>query len=238
MADSDADHAVTARSRGNTRHAQSAWISTAWRGLPPRSDSASRRRSLLASRAGPAASAEQRQTRRAYDIVCCVTTEDRCGRRGGTAQAFPSRHPIRRFCAERGDDCDRLAARAAYDTTTVERLAGLPPGPRDARRLPVAPHRADAVAFPRRIVNVHHSDLRLRDRPGARFPGLRAVRDAILAGERATRGHRAPRHPRTRRRGRPCCVRGRFRCRRSWLDAVARGATDVLRRTATRIRSG
>jgi folate-dependent phosphoribosylglycinamide formyltransferase PurN len=43
-------------------------------------------------------------------------------------------------------------------------------------------------AFPRRILNVHHSDLAQRDASGAvRYPGLRAVRDAIVAGEPETR---------------------------------------------------
>ena len=43
-------------------------------------------------------------------------------------------------------------------------------------------------AFDGRIINVHHSDLLRRTPEGrARYPGLRAVRDAIRAGERETR---------------------------------------------------
>jgi phosphoribosylglycinamide formyltransferase-1 len=43
-------------------------------------------------------------------------------------------------------------------------------------------------AFPGRIVNVHHSDLVSQDREGRpRYPGLRAVHAALLAGERETR---------------------------------------------------
>jgi hypothetical protein len=42
--------------------------------------------------------------------------------------------------------------------------------------------------FDGRIVNVHHSDLMQRNGSGQpRYPGLRAVRDAILAGEPHTR---------------------------------------------------
>jgi hypothetical protein len=42
--------------------------------------------------------------------------------------------------------------------------------------------------FRHRIINVHHSDLIQRDKAGrARLTGLRAVRDAIFAGERETR---------------------------------------------------
>jgi folate-dependent phosphoribosylglycinamide formyltransferase PurN len=43
-------------------------------------------------------------------------------------------------------------------------------------------------AYDGAIVNVHHADLALRDgRGGPRYPGLRAVRDAIAAGETETR---------------------------------------------------
>lgn len=43
-------------------------------------------------------------------------------------------------------------------------------------------------AYPGRIVNVHDSDLTLRDdRGGPRYPGLHATRDAIIAGEHETR---------------------------------------------------
>ncbi len=42
--------------------------------------------------------------------------------------------------------------------------------------------------FPNRILNLHFSDLTLRTIQGApRFPGLRAVRDALAAGCRETR---------------------------------------------------
>ena len=69
-------------------------------------------------------------------------------------------------------------------------------------------------AFENRIVNVHHADLRLRTASGAvRYPGLRAVRDAILAGEAETRCT-APRHRDARRRADPRRSAA-FRCRRS-----------------------
>jgi hypothetical protein len=43
-------------------------------------------------------------------------------------------------------------------------------------------------AFRHRILNAHHSDLTLRGPDEAtRYPGLRAVRDAVLAGEPETR---------------------------------------------------
>ena len=85
------------------------------------------------------------------------------------------------------------------------------------------------AAFPRQIINVHHSDLTRRDETGrARYTGLRAVRDAIVAGEWATR---ATVHLVT-----PELDQGPALLR-SWafpvsplaVDAITRGATDVLK---------
>jgi folate-dependent phosphoribosylglycinamide formyltransferase PurN len=53
-------------------------------------------------------------------------------------------------------------------------------------------------AFPGRIINVHDSDLALRNDDGRpRYPGLHATRDAILAGEHETRSsvHVVTKHP-------------------------------------------
>jgi folate-dependent phosphoribosylglycinamide formyltransferase PurN len=129
---------------------------------------------------------------RDWRVVCCVTSEDAFeGEDEVVRRGVPIvRHPIRRFYAERGAE-GRLVNRGvrhAYDTRTVELLRS---------------HEPDLVilagylwlltqpmlsAFENRIVNVHHADLRLRTASGAvRYPGLRAVRDAILAGEPETR---------------------------------------------------
>ena len=44
------------------------------------------------------------------------------------------------------------------------------------------------AAFPERVLNVHDSDLTLRNDDGSpRYPGLHATRDAIFRGERETR---------------------------------------------------
>ena len=44
------------------------------------------------------------------------------------------------------------------------------------------------AAFPDRIVNLHDSDLSIKNVRGTpRYVGLRATRDAIVAGERETR---------------------------------------------------
>jgi phosphoribosylglycinamide formyltransferase-1 len=128
----------------------------------------------------------------AWEIVCCVTSEESLE---DEAQVVADRvpvihHPVRAFYAIHapGAPIFDLDVRQAYDRATLEILR---------------PHHVDVVvlagylfvltdpmlsAFPRRIINVHHSDLWQRDASGAvRYPGLRAVRDAIRAGERETR---------------------------------------------------
>ena len=129
---------------------------------------------------------------RRWDIVCCLTSEETFeGEADVRRHEVPVvHHPVRLFYAVRDVSARRsnLRLRPAYDRRTVELLS---------------PHRPDIVllagylllltdpmlsAFPDRILNVHHSDLLLRDATGApRFAGLRAVRDAILAGELETR---------------------------------------------------
>jgi folate-dependent phosphoribosylglycinamide formyltransferase PurN len=127
-----------------------------------------------------------------WHIVCCLTSEDRFAEQGEVERhGVPViAHPVRRFYAAQ-DPAARLGdlrLRRDYDVRTTELLA---------------PYRPDVVilagyllvltgpmlrAFDGRIVNVHHSDLTRRDADGGpRYPGLRAVRDAILAGEPDTR---------------------------------------------------
>lgn len=129
---------------------------------------------------------------RQWQIVCCLTSElGFDGESDVVGLGMPViHHPRRQFYAER-DPQARLRdmhLREEYDRRTVDLLR---------------PYRPDVVllagylllltdpmlcAFPDRIVNVHHADLLLRDADGGpRFPGLRAVRDAILAGEVETR---------------------------------------------------
>jgi len=125
-----------------------------------------------------------------YDIVCCLTSEDSFAEGSvAAANGIPvMAHPIHRFCGARDYRLSDLTGRAAYDAAMVERLAI---------------YRLDLLVltsylyvvtepmlsfFRHRIINVHHSDLIQRDKAGrARLTGLRAVRDAIFAGERETR---------------------------------------------------
>jgi folate-dependent phosphoribosylglycinamide formyltransferase PurN len=127
-----------------------------------------------------------RRRGRDYDVVCCLTSSDtfleevRVERRGVPCLS----HSIRRFCHERGVSIQDGEARTAYDAESVRRLG--PFGPDivllDGYLLRLSRPMLDA--FDGRIVNVHHSDLTLRSPDGSvRYPGLRAVRDALLAGE-------------------------------------------------------
>jgi folate-dependent phosphoribosylglycinamide formyltransferase PurN len=125
-----------------------------------------------------------------YDIVCCLTSEDSFAEEPlAASHGIPvMAHPIRRFSEARSYQFSDLTGRAAYDGATVERLAM---------------YRLDLVVltsylyvitepmltfFRHRIINVHHGDLVRRNGAGRpRFVGLRAVRDAVFAGERETR---------------------------------------------------
>lgn len=127
-----------------------------------------------------------------WDIVCCLTSENTFEEEAAVAAAGVPivHHPIRQFRDERHRDA-RLSdptLREEYDRRTIALLYE---------------HRPDLVllagylllltppmlaAYRNRILNVHHSDLLLRKADGSpRYAGLRAVRDAILAGESETR---------------------------------------------------
>lgn len=125
-----------------------------------------------------------------YDIVCCVTSEESfAGEDVAAEYGIPVIvHPIRQFCRTHRCQLSDASGRAAYDQALVRRLA---------------PYRLDLIvltsylyvltepmlaAFPRRIINIHHSDLTVRTCDGGpRWPGLRAVRDALLTGAQETR---------------------------------------------------
>jgi formyltetrahydrofolate hydrolase len=125
-----------------------------------------------------------------YELVCAMTSESALGEAGLLERAgVPLHlHPLREACRRRGVPLGDLGYRREYDAETLSLLA---------------PHRPDVLAlssylfiltdpvlesYPERIVNVHGSDLTSRDGAGRpRYVGLRSVRDAIFAGERATR---------------------------------------------------
>lgn len=127
---------------------------------------------------------------RHYDVVCCLTSEDAFAEQAVAADCGVAvmAHPIRQFCRTRGWCLSDAVGRAAYDSEMVERLAS---------------YRLDVILlagylyvlsepmlafFRHRIINIHHSDLTLRNDDGTpRLPGLRAVRDALAAGVHETR---------------------------------------------------
>jgi phosphoribosylglycinamide formyltransferase 1 len=166
-----------------------------------------------------------------YEIVCCLTSEEGFAEKSLlTSHGIPTvAHPIRQFCKAGRRRVFDLTDRAAYDAATVERLAT---------------YRLDLVVlasylyvvtepmlsfFHHRIINVHHSDLARRDKAGrARLVGLRAVRDAIFAGECETR---ATVHLVTSEldQGPPFLRSWAFPVSPLAYDALARGATDVLK---------
>ncbi|HET8647729.1 MAG TPA: formyltransferase family protein [Vicinamibacteria bacterium] len=123
---------------------------------------------------------------RAYDLVACLTTEDAFAQHALLqAHGVPClRQPIHPFYRWQRAPLSDLGLRRDFDAGSLRLLE---------------PHAPDLLvlasylyvltgpvleAFPARIVNVHHSDL---SRRGRGYPGLRAVRDAILAGEEETR---------------------------------------------------
>lgn len=126
----------------------------------------------------------------AYGIVCCVTSAGGFAEERGVEQrGVPClAHSVREFCAERGVRLTDLQARAEYDLETLLLLDPFDPDLIVLDGYLLLLTRPILDAFDGRIVNVHHSDLTLRDRSGhPKYPGLRAVRDALAAGETETR---------------------------------------------------
>jgi folate-dependent phosphoribosylglycinamide formyltransferase PurN len=125
-----------------------------------------------------------------YEIVCCVATEPtfveevRVERRGIPTLS----NPIADFYAHRGADIRDLDVRAEYDRRT---LAMIEPFLPDLILLDGCLYLVTAPLLERfrnRVLNLHFADLTLRTRSGApQFPGVRAVRYALAAGERETR---------------------------------------------------
>ena len=126
----------------------------------------------------------------AYEIVCCVTSEEtftehvKVERRG--IPCIP--HPIDAFCAARGARRTNRGLRPDYDRATISLLRDYQPDLLllDGYLLLLTAPMLDEYSG--RIVNLHHSDVSLKNGDGSvRYPGLRAVRDAILGGESETR---------------------------------------------------
>jgi phosphoribosylglycinamide formyltransferase-1 len=121
----------------------------------------------------------------AYELVCCLSSEEEtsaCEEAARGGLPFLS-HPITRFCRERGVKRSDLLARVDYDRETLELLAPFAPDLLLLSSYLLIVTEPLLRAYPEHIVNVHHSDLTKLPR----YKGLRAVRDAIFAGETETR---------------------------------------------------
>lgn len=147
----------------------------------------SRRAPGLAHLLASAASARQ-----PWAVVCCLTSDEACDEpeRLHRAAVPLIDHPVRRFYGERdpGAPLRDMRLRAEYDGATLEQLRPFEPDIVLLAGYLLVLTEPMLSAYPARIFNVHHSDL-LQSGPdgGPLYPGLRAVRDAILAGERETR---------------------------------------------------
>jgi folate-dependent phosphoribosylglycinamide formyltransferase PurN len=132
----------------------------------------------------------QRKGRPRYQFVACVTSEETCpDAHAVLAHGIPVYvHLLRPFAAALHARWTDLNVRAMYDAETVRLLAASRP---DLIALDAYLYQLTDVmldAFPRRIINLHHSDLSRRlTGKAAPYAGLRAVRDAVLAGETETR---------------------------------------------------
>jgi len=127
---------------------------------------------------------------RSYDIVGCVTSETtfaeevRVERRGIPT----SPHPIQSFYGLRGSPLRDLDTRREYDARLVRKLAAYRPDLVLLSGYAYLLTEPMLEAFSGRILNIHDADLLARDAHGRpKYPGLRAVRDAIVAGEHETR---------------------------------------------------
>ena len=127
----------------------------------------------------------------AFEIVCCLTSERtfdeevRVERRG-----IPVRvHPMEDWYAAAGmQSCRDLELREAYDARTLAMIEPYLPDVvlLDGYLFLVTPPMLRR--FRHRVLNLHFADLTLRTIGGGpRFPGIRAVRQALAAGERETR---------------------------------------------------
>jgi phosphoribosylglycinamide formyltransferase-1 len=127
---------------------------------------------------------------RAYDVVTVITSESafaeqELARRCGAAVVY---HPIDRFYGGRVRSIDRVrATRSLYDFESLRLLESCSPDLVLLNGYVYVITNPLLDGFPNRILNLHFSDLTIRHADGRPvFVGKRAVRDAIVAGEKET----------------------------------------------------
>ena len=150
----------------------------------PREDARPLRVAVLCSHRAPGLLQLLRDPRRGalFEVVACVSSEhDFSDREAISNEGVPTFvHDIRDFYRSWNAHRTDVQLRKNYDATIVQRLATY-----DADVVILCSYLYIATsvllsAYPNRIMNLHHSDL-------PKYPGLQAVRAAILAGERETR---------------------------------------------------
>ena len=125
-----------------------------------------------------------------YRIVCCITSHEtfaeevRVERRG--IPCIP--HSIVEFCHAHGAAFTDLEARSEYDRATVELLEAYRPDILLLDRYLLVLTAPLLRAYAGRIINIHPADVLQRNADGSvKYPGIHAVRNAILGGETETR---------------------------------------------------
>jgi folate-dependent phosphoribosylglycinamide formyltransferase PurN len=125
-----------------------------------------------------------------WQLVCAATNEEDVAERDLFASAGVPvvTHPIREFYRRRRRPLGDLALRREYDAELARVLSVSRPDLLLLSSCLYVVTRPLLDAFAGRVVNIHGSDLTMRDPEGKpKYLGLRAVADAILAGESATR---------------------------------------------------
>jgi phosphoribosylglycinamide formyltransferase 1 len=129
--------------------------------------------------------------RQSYEVVAVVTSELAFeGQSRLAARGVPTRaHAIHEFYRRRDANLYHdFATRAAFDRETVGLLARYSPDIVLLDGYLYLATRELLDAFPGRVLNLHFSDLTLRRADGRpRYPGIRAVGDAIRDGMASTR---------------------------------------------------
>jgi folate-dependent phosphoribosylglycinamide formyltransferase PurN len=127
---------------------------------------------------------------RSWELAAVLATEEEMadGRVFDAAEVPVVTHPIRAFYRKRGRPLSDLSVRAEYDERTARLLAPFRPDLLLFSSYLYVATPALLDEFDGRVINIHGSDLEDRGSDGRpKYLGLRAVRDAILAGEPETR---------------------------------------------------
>lgn len=150
----------------------------------PKEDARPLRVAVLCSHRAPGLMQMLRDPRRGtmFDVVACISSEhDFADREAIAAEGVPTFvHDIRGFYGSWHARLGDLELRKDFDTMIVRRLALFDPDVIILCAYLYIVTTPLLEAYPNRVVNIHHSDL-------PAYPGLHAVRDAIMAGEHETR---------------------------------------------------